>query len=293
MKPPEPKAATVDAALRGAVSRFSGAETPLLDARVLMKFALKIDDAALIAGGARMLSDAELSAYEGLAARRAAGEPVAYITGEKEFWSLPFRVTPDVLIPRGDSECLIEAALARRDASSALTVLDLGTGSGCLLCALLNDMPDARGVGVDRSPAAARLAAANAAALGLADRASFLVGDWAAPLKARFDIIVANPPYIAESADNGLSPEVAAFEPGGALFAGADGMDAYRAILAGVCDVLAADGLLIFESGRDQAGALREMVSKTLPFCDVEIIRDLGGRERGVAADCRFSEKRD
>lgn len=293
MKPPDPNASTVEAALRGAVSRFSGSETPLLDARVLMKFVLNIDDAVLIASSGRILSGAELSAYEALAARRAAGEPVAYITGEKEFWSLSFRVTPDVLIPRGDSECLIEAVMACRDASSVSTILDLGTGSGCLLCALLSEMPDAVGVGVDRSAAAARIAAANAAALGLADRASFLVGDWGASLNACFDIIVANPPYIAESADNGLAADVAAFEPSGALFAGADGMDAYRAILAGVREMLAEGGLLVFECGRDQAGALREMVSETLPFCDIEMIYDLGGRARGIAADCRFSEKRD
>ena len=284
---------SVEAALRQGANALSGSPTPRLDARVLMKHLLGTDDAGLIARGAQQLSGALLRDYAALTARRAAGEPVAYITGEKEFWSLPFRVTPDVLIPREDSECLIEAALARRDPSSALSMLDLGTGSGCLLGALLSAFANADGVGVDRSGAALSVARANAARLGLAGRARFVAGDWGGalrPPRGGFDLIIANPPYIREGA--ALPPSVVEHEPASALFAGADGLDAYRALLADGARLLGAHGLLLLEIGSEQAEAVVQMVSESFPDAAISRLFDLAGRPRGVAADRAETEKK-
>ena len=206
---------SIEAALRHGAEVLAASPTPALDARVLMKHLLDLDDAGLIARGRDVLPDAALRAYEALVARRAAHEPVAYITGEKEFWSLSFHVSPDVLIPRDDSECLIEAAIARRERDDPALILDLGTGSGCLLCALLAKFPLADGVGVDRSEAALAIAKANAARLGLETRTRFVAGDWGCALASRalgrgFDIVIANPPYIREDARARLSPGVVA-----------------------------------------------------------------------------------
>ena len=286
-----PEEATIGAALRAAAAEFANSETPVLDARVLMKFATGLDDANLIARGDAMLTQKQREVFFGAVARRARGEPVAYITGVKEFWSLEFRVTPDVLIPRADSECLIEAVLARREKNAPLRILDLGTGSGCLVCALLSELPAAMGIGVDRSPAAVMLARANAARLGFAQRSAFLAGDWAQALSERFDVVIANPPYIRARAQAGLAPDVRLYEPAGALYGGPDGLDACRAILKGLARVTAPDGLVVLECGWDQAGALAEMVSKSLPARTVEIINDLKGRSRGVLADGRPSKK--
>ncbi len=283
--------ATIGAALRAAAAEFANSETPVLDARVLMKFATGLDDAGLIARADVMLMPEQREVFFGAVARRARGEPVAYITGVKEFWSLEFCVTPDVLIPRADSECLIEAVLARREKNAPLRILDLGTGSGCLVCALLSELPAAMGIGVDRSPAAVALARANAASLGLAQRSAFLAGDWAPALSGRFDVIIANPPYIRACVQAGLAPDVRLYEPAGALYGGPDGLDACRAILKGLARVTAPDGLVVIECGWDQAGALADMVSKSLPARTVEIINDLKGRSRGVLADGRPSKK--
>ena len=283
---------SVEAALRHGADALTASLTPALDARVLMKHLLDLDDAGLIARGRDVLPDAALRTYEALVARRAAHEPVAYITGEKEFWSMSFQVSPDVLIPRDDSECLIEAAIARRERNDPALILDLGTGSGCLLCALLAEFPQADGVGVDRSEAALAIAKANAARLGLGGRTRFVAGDWGGALAGRalgggFDIIIANPPYIREDARDSLSPGVAAYEPPGALFAGADGLDAYRAVLCDISRFLGENGLLLVEIGEDQADDVANMVSKSLPNAAIDIVPDLAGRPRGVVADCR------
>jgi len=195
-------------------------------------------------------------------------------------------VTPDVLVPRDDSECLIEAVLARRRRDAALQMLDLGAGSGCLLCALMSEYPNSFGVGVERSAKAAAVARINCERLGFADRARIVVGDWAATLAGGFDVIVANPPYIPDRAK--LPVDVAGYEPAGALFAGADGMDAYRAILKAAPSALKPDGLLVFESGEGQADLLAQMLSEALPAAEIFPIYDLKGRERGVGADCRY-----
>lgn len=278
---------SVDAAVRKGAAALSALPTPALDARVLMKRILGVDDAGLIARGGDVLPDADFRNYEQLIARRAAREPVAYIIGEKEFWSMPFRVSPDVLIPREDSERLIEAAMAVRKRDEALSILDLGTGSGCLLCALLAEFPDARGVGVDRSEAALALARENAARLGFGSRTVFSAGDWGRALAGPFDLIIANPPYIRETERAGLAPDVVDYEPASALFAGADGLDAYRAVLCDISRILEQKGLLLAEIGEDQADSVANMVSKSLPDATIAILYDLAGRPRGVAADRR------
>ena len=177
-----------------ALLRAAGIDNPRLDARLLLAHALGVSPAELIRDSHL---PADPATYDRLLARRAAHEPLAYILGHREFWSLRFAVSPATLIPRPESETLIEAALAAfADRRPPGRILDLGTGTGCLLLSALHEFPGAFGVGVDRSAAAARLAAANAAALGLADRAAFLCGDWAAALAARFDLVLCNPPYI-------------------------------------------------------------------------------------------------
>jgi release factor glutamine methyltransferase len=214
-----------------------------------------------------------------LIARRAAREPLALILGWQEFWSLRFRVSPATLIPRADSETLIEAAVASR--RSVQSVLDLGTGTGCLLLAALTEYPNAWGVGVDRNRAAAGLAAWNARALGLASRAAMIAADWAAPIGGRFDLILSNPPYIERGAIPGLMPEVARFEPASALDGGVDGLDAYRAITAGLPRLLAPGGLAILELGAGQAEAVAGL-ARRVGLNRLATRKDLAGIERAL-----------
>ena len=290
---PDNKAVTIGEALRQGVAFLANSETPQLDARILLKHALCADDGALIARANDILSAAEAALFQSLLERRARSEPVAYITGEKEFWSLSFKVTPDVLIPRDDSGALIEAAIKRRRRDEPLRIADLGTGSGCLLCALLSEFPNAQGIGVDRSEAALKIAKTNAAALGFGERASFAAGDWLAPLTGAFDLIVANPPYIAETEAPGLSPDVAAYEPHGALFAGADGFDAYRAIIGRLSPFLARGGLVLMECGSTQTETLAAMLQDLAPENAIFTLYDLAGRPRGAGFDLRKGEKGD
>jgi release factor glutamine methyltransferase len=201
------------------------------------------------------------AAFDALVARRAAREPLAYITGTREFWSLPFQVSPAVLIPRAETETLIEAALAHvADHGQVRRVLDLGTGSGALLCAALAAFPAAAGIGIDRSVAAAMLARDNAVALGLGARARFVVGDWTAPLAGRFDLVLCNPPYVTETEVDGLAPELR-HEPRTALAAGPDGLAAYRALLPGLVACLAPRGCAVVELGAGQARAVAALAA--------------------------------
>jgi release factor glutamine methyltransferase len=196
----------------------------------------------------------DVAAFHALVARRAAHEPLALIVGQREFWSLDLAVSPATLIPRPDSETLIEAALATfagRDLPRRL--LDLGTGTGCLLLAALSEFPAAFGVGVDRSFAAVALAARNAAMLGLAGRAAFLCADWTLALDARFDLVLSNPPYIPTAQIDGLMPEVARYEPRSALDGGADGFSAYRRLVPDLARLLAPGGVAVLEVGAGQA----------------------------------------
>ncbi|MBD0272995.1 MAG: peptide chain release factor N(5)-glutamine methyltransferase [Acetobacteraceae bacterium] len=215
--------------------------------------------------------------------RRLEREPVAHLLGVAEFWSLPFAVSPATLIPRPDSETLIEAALAafpRRDA--VRRVLDLGTGTGCLLLAALSEFPGAAGVGVDSVQEAAALARRNAAALGLGDRAGFVAGSWGAALPAgRFDLVLSNPPYVETGAIPGLAPEVARHEPRSALDGGADGLDAYRALLPEARRLLAPGGRAVVELGQGQRVAVEALAGESRLW-PLGCRADLGGVDRAL-----------
>jgi release factor glutamine methyltransferase len=213
--------------------------------------------------------------------RRVAREPLALIVGHREFWSLDFAVSRDTLVPRPESETLIEAAVAAFvDRPPPATILDLGTGTGCLLVAALSEFPTAFGIGVDRSPAAAALAARNAAALGVASRTALVCGDWASALEARFDLVLCNPPYIATSDLVGLMPEVARYEPHSALDGGLDGLAAFRHLLADIPRLLNVRGIAVLEFGAGQAGAISQLARDTGLVSELRY--DLSGIARTV-----------
>lgn len=219
------------------------------EARILLAGALGVDAAGLLS-----LPDVEEAAFERHLARREQREPLAYILGVKEFWGLEFAVSPATLIPRPDSETLIEAALAALpERQRVKQILDLGTGTGCLLLAALSEFYQAFGVGVDLSPEAAALAARNARTLGLAHRAVFIAGSWSDSLQQKFDLVLSNPPYIPREDLPGLMPEVAQFEPESALAGGEDGLFAYRAILGVLPGLLTESGIAVLELGAEQA----------------------------------------
>jgi release factor glutamine methyltransferase len=256
----------------------------IVDARseawLLLAAATGRSRAELIAGVPLPLSPAEEQRLEALAARRLAREPMAYILGSREFWSLPFQVGPAVLVPRPESETVVEAALATiADRATPLRILDLGTGSGCLLLALLSELPRASGLGIDRSAAPLGIAATNARRLGLAGRAEFREGDWGRGLAGRFDVIVCNPPYVARADKESLAPEVGAFEPEDALFAGPDGLSAYHVLALDCARLLAKDGVVFLEIGQGQ-GAAVEGIMRRHGLRLVASRPDLAGIER-------------
>lgn len=283
-------AATVAHAIRAAADRLAAAsDTARLDAEVLMAQALGVSRSDLLL---RHMRDPAPAAFAALVARRAAHEPVAYITGRQEFFGMAFAVSPEVLIPRGDSEVLVEVALAGRP--GAATVLDCGTGSGALLLAVLANLPDARGLGIDRSPGALAVAWANAEALGLSGRARMVAADWHVPgwsqgLGGPFDLILANPPYVEDDAPIGAS--VRDFEPAGALFSGPDGLDDYRVLIPQLTALLAPGGLAAIEIGHRQAEPVSAIgaAAGLVPT----LHRDLAGRPRVIAfsVDCRTTAK--
>jgi release factor glutamine methyltransferase len=245
------------AALAWGADRLAAAavENPRRDARLLLAAALGVSATALLGDLAAPMP--ATAAYAAMIARRAAREPVALILGRREFWSLDLSVSPATLVPRPDSETLIEAAIAAFAGRTApARVLDLGTGTGCLLLAALSEFPAAFGVGIDRAPAAVTLARGNAVRLGLGGRAAWVCGDWAAALAGRFDLVLANPPYIPTAEIPRLMPEVACHEPRAALDGGADGLAAYRAIVATLPALLEAGGVAVLELGIGQAGAV-------------------------------------
>jgi len=249
---------TVAQARRALASAFRAArlDTPELDARILVGHALVLDHTALAAAEARALTGEECRRILALAERRLTHEPVTRICGRREFWSLNLRVTPDVLDPRPDTETIVEAALAlippeRLDAP--LRLADLGTGSGALLIALLTELPNAVGIGTDRSFAALAVARTNARDNGVGARAHFVICNYGTALAGGLDVVVTNPPYIRTADIAGLSPEVRAHDPLLALDGGADGLAAYRAIAADASRLLGPHGLLVAECGEGQA----------------------------------------
>jgi release factor glutamine methyltransferase len=248
----------IEAVRRAWAEKFqaAGLDSPQLDARLLVGHALDLDQAALLASGARTLNADEETAIAALANRRLAHEPVARIVGTKEFWSLEFRIDEATLVPRPETETVVEAALAAIDLlgsrGRALRIADLGTGSGAILLALLSELKTAFGVGSDLNPRALVMARDNARRLGL-HRAAFVACDLAAALRGPFDLIVSNPPYIASGDIATLAPEVRLFDPRLALDGGADGLNFYRAIAAAAPALLAPAGTVIVEIGAGQA----------------------------------------
>jgi release factor glutamine methyltransferase len=253
-------------------------DSPRLDAELLMAHALHIERSELLLKLPELRALAEFST---LIERRQQSEPIAHIIGKKEFWGLDFQVTPDVLIPRPDSELLIEEAVRIFASAHPHRIVDLGTGSGALLLATLHEFPEAKGLGMDASAAALQIAHNNADALGLADRAKFLLldwtlRDWTGSLGSGFDLILANPPYVATRAR--LSADVANFEPHQALFAGEQGLDDYRIIIPALEKLLSPTGTALLEIGFDQANPVSEIAIKS--GYHVELKQDLGSNDR-------------
>jgi release factor glutamine methyltransferase len=239
-------------ALAAAARRLAASsDSPHLDCELLMAHALSVTRQALLLAG---LDDAAPPAFAPLLARREAGEPVAYIVGRRDFWSIELEVGPGVLIPRPDSETLLEAALAHFRGRAPATILDLGTGPGTLLLAALAEWPNARGLGIDASEEALAYARRNADRLGFATRADFGLGDWGQGIDGRFDLILCNPPYVESAAD--LPRDVAQWEPAQALFAGEDGLADYRRLAPQIRSLLAPGGIACFEVGAGQADAV-------------------------------------
>jgi release factor glutamine methyltransferase len=251
-------------------------DTPRLDAELLMAAALGISRDALLLHPPAVDVPVDFAV---MIERRVAGEPVAYITGQRAFWTIDLEVGPGALIPRPDSETLIVAAVEHfAGTAGPRRILDLGTGPGTLLLAALDEWPGVTGLGVDMSDEALSFARRNSARLGLDRRAEFRRGDWAGGIDQQFDLILCNPPYIAEGAE--LGPGVAEHEPAGALFAGTDGLDNYRRLAPQLAGLLRAGGLAAIEIGFDQAEAVTDLFAPT--GLGPSLARDLGGRPRAL-----------
>ncbi|MDB5696843.1 MAG: Release factor glutamine methyltransferase [Sphingomonas bacterium] len=264
-------------ALAAAAARFGVSATPRLDAELLLAHAIGITRAQLLLG----LDHPVPPSFAGLVERRARHEPIAYITGTRGFWTIDLAVGPGVLIPRADSETLIEAAVTHfAGTSGPARVLDLGTGPGTLLLAALDQWPQATGLGIDASAEALAYARLNAATLEMTARASLQQGDWAGDVDEKFDLVLANPPYIA---DGELLPrEVSGFEPAAALFGGTDGLDEYRRLSPQLLRLLAPGGVACVEIGHTQAAAVTALLH--VHGLTTRVHRDLGGRDRCVTA---------
>ena len=275
---------TVEQARRTLAASFrtAGLDTPELDARVLSAHALGLDHTALAAAAARPLAAAEAAWIAAFEARRVGGEPVARIVGMREFWGLPLVVTPAVLVPRPETETVVELALSlTEDRARVLRIADLGTGSGAILLALLHELPNAVGVGTDLSSDALDVAHCNAAGLGLTDRAEFRAGHYATGLAGPFDLVVSNPPYIVTAEIAALAREVRDHDPRLALDGGADGLDAYRAIAADARRLVPA-GHLVVEIGAGQQRAV-EFLFAEKGLAITAVRHDLSGIARAVA----------
>jgi release factor glutamine methyltransferase len=280
---------TIESARRVLSVRFKsdGIDSAELDARLLAGAALGLDLTGLIAATARIVTAHEAAQLENFLQRRVAGEPVARILGVKEFWGLPLQLSAATLVPRPDTETVVELALeaCRRQHhnNQQWRIADIGTGSGAILLAVLSELPEAIGVGTDISLEALRTARGNAAQLGLAPRASFVACNYTAALAGTFDLIVSNPPYIRSADIAGLDREVREYDPPRALDGGADGLDAYRAICPEAARLLVPGGTLIVEAGYDQSGPIAELMSASGLTPDLPPKTDLAGIPRAVA----------
>jgi release factor glutamine methyltransferase len=272
--------ATIGACLEEGARRLAKAGIPdaRREARLILAHALGIGAATILGYPERAVADA--GRFDSLIARRAAREPLSHLTGRREFWSLEFEVTPETLDPRADSETLVEAALAAiADRQAPLSVLDFGTGTGCLLLALLSELPNARGVGIDIAEQTLAVARRNAAGLGLAERVQFAIGDWGGALAGPFDLIVSNPPYIPAGEISGLQPEVADFEPRRALDGGVDGLDAYRRLGPDISRLLRSGGVAVLEFGLGQGDAVARLMAAE-GLAPQGFMADLAGHDR-------------
>lgn len=280
---------SVSQALGGAAQRLAGAgvDRPRHEARLLLAHVTGLSQTRQIADPDRILPDDARARFEHLIARREDREPISHLTGEREFWSLSFGVGPAVLDPRPDSETLVAAAFEFfPEPDGSCTVLDLGTGSGCLLLSFLAHRPNAHGIGIDVSGDALRIAAQNADRLGLAPRADFVCGDWGAAVIGSFDLILCNPPYITSRQLADLAPEVARYEPRIALEGGADGLGAYRELVPRLSRLLRSDGVVLLEIGAGQAADVASM-AKNFGLDVIKVYRDLAGIERCLALTSR------
>lgn len=280
------RAVTAGEALQKAATMLAaaGVADARREARLLLAQIWSEDASTLLAHPERPLTAEDERSFSAAAARRARREPASRIAGRREFWSLPFLLNADTLDPRPDSETLVEAVMeARPDRAAPLSVLDLGTGTGCLLLAVLTEYPLAHGIGVDISQGALEAARANAVALGLNHRASFVQGDWGSGLSARFDVILCNPPYIPDGEIDALEPEVARWEPRLALAGGPDGLSCLRRLAPQLVDLLCADGMAAIEIGAGQADAASALlVDAGLQIAAIRL--DLAGVPRCVLA---------
>ncbi|MEQ8377199.1 peptide chain release factor N(5)-glutamine methyltransferase [Parvibaculum sp.] len=263
--------------------RQAGLATPELDARVLVQAVTGASDIEMVREPATRMSAAEEERLAGYERRRLAREPVSRILGVREFWGLPFAVTPATLDPRPDSETLVETALAALREVAAPRLLDLGTGTGCLLLALLHERPDAVGTGIDISAEALAVAVSNAARLELSGRAAFRAGNWVQDLEGSFDLVISNPPYISSGEISTLEEEVRAHDPVLALDGGADGLDAYRALAAALPDVLTQGGSAVIELGAGQADDVTA-IFEAAGLAVLRVVPDLSGVPRALVA---------
>jgi release factor glutamine methyltransferase len=280
---------TVEAARRLLTARLRANtnDSAELDARILIGAVLGLDLTGVIAAAERRLTAAEAARLEDAVRRRLAGEPVARIVGVREFWGLPLQLSAATLVPRPDTETVVELALEMlrpsADPDRRLRIADIGTGSGAILLALLSEWPDAYGVGTDISVAALRTASRNAVDLGLAGRTGFVACDYAAALSGALDLIVSNPPYIRSADIASLSIEVREYDPLLALDGGTDGLDAYRALIPQAARLLAPGGALVVEAGHGQSGEIEELIDAAGLTCERPPKADLAGIRRAVA----------
>ncbi len=280
---------TVESARRALTARFkAGAiDSAELDARLLAGAVLGLDLTGMMTAANRLLTTEESTRLEQFADRRLRGEPVARILGHKEFWGLSLQLTPATLVPRPDTETIVELALemlrADGDTNRPLRIADLGTGSGAILLALLSELPGAQGFGTDISEAALQTARDNAARAGLADRANFIACDYAAGLTGPFDLIVSNPPYIRSADIAGLAAEVRDYDPMAALDGGADGLDAYRALIPQATCLLVPGAVLVVEAGQGQSRDIEALMTAAGLTQERPPKADLAGIARAVA----------
>jgi release factor glutamine methyltransferase len=281
---------TVETARRALTARLrTGAiDSAELDARILVGAALGLDLTGMIAAAARSVTAAEAARLEDFARRRLRGEPVARILGTREFWGLPLQLSAATLVPRPDTETVVELALemlrAARPRLHPLRIADIGTGSGAILLALLSELPEACGIGTDISVAALWTARANAARLGLAARAAFVVCDYAAALSDSFDLMVSNPPYIRSAEIADLATEVRDHDPRRALDGGIDGLDAYRALIPQAARLLKPGGALVVEAGLGQSGDIGGLMTAAGLTLERPAKADLAGIRRAVGS---------